>query len=539
MLAERRQAKKKVMACFIDVRKAYDRVWRDGLWKALWQKGVRGKMWRVIKNYYRKVQSAVRLDEGNTEWFDVDVGVRQGCVISPMLFDVFVDRLAREVRALNLGVPAAGKRLSLLLYADDIVLLADSQEELQRMLGAVQAFCRRWRVQVNMSKTKVMAFGASGVKNLHIVWEGKKLEEVAEYKYLGLMIEKRGSWKKEKEKMLRKAKRAAAMAWTLAVRAGDMSVKGMNNMWTALVRPHLEYGAEVLSMRVWEDAEKVMRKVGRRVLKCGNRLPNDAIVGELGWMSMRGRRMLLRLSYWGKVLAMDGQRWVKRVYEHGRARLEGNANANTWCKLTREWLLELGLDAEWNAQAVGPEWQEKVRGMIVEREARLWRLRAVKNAKLEEYVRWKHKPGMEEYLMHPMAQQRRLWTKMRGGCLELRIETGRWERLTVSGVQVLVPRRLRRCKLCFGGVEDARHVLFCCPAYRQTREGWASTVCQTAPPAVAMAAKDPQGKGNEDVVMKWMMQEGGERAGMQMLADVWRERRELLGERAWGIDQSQ
>jgi len=191
------------------------------------------------------------------------------------------------------------------------------------------------------------------------------------------------------------------------------------------VRPHLEYGAEVLSMRVWEDAEKVMRKVGRRVLKCGNRLPNDAIVGELGWMSMRGRRMLLRLSYWGKVLAMDGQRWVKRVYEHGRARLEGNANANTWCKLTREWLLELGLDAEWNAQAVGPEWQEKVRGAIVERETRLWRMRAVKNAKLEEYVRWKHKPGMEECLMHPMAQHRRLWTKMRGGCLELRIETGR------------------------------------------------------------------------------------------------------------------
>ena len=54
-----------------------------------------------------------------------------------------------------------------------------------------------------------------------------------------------------------------------------------------------------------------------------------------------------------------------------------------------------------------------------------------------------------------------------------------------------------------------------------------------------MAVKDLRGKGNEDVVMKWMMQEGGERAGMQMLADVWRERRELLGERAWGIDQSQ
>jgi hypothetical protein len=84
-------------------------------------------------------------------------------VISPLLFDVFVDRLAREVKALRLGVPAGGGRLSLLLYADDIVVLAESQKDLQKMMNAVRAFCMRWRLQVNMSKTKVMAFGSKGV----------------------------------------------------------------------------------------------------------------------------------------------------------------------------------------------------------------------------------------------------------------------------------------------------------------------------------------------------------------------------------------
>jgi len=291
----------------IDVRKAYDRVWRDGLWRALWQKGVRGRMWRVLKEYYEKVQSAVRLDGGNTEWFDVDVGVRQGCVISPMLFDVFVDQLARKVKALKLGVEAGAERLALLLYADDIVVLADSARELQKMMRAVEGFCERWRMQVNMSKTKVMKFGTRGVGTLKVMWKGKELEEVAEYKYLGMLVEKGGRWKKTKAKMLRKARRAAAMAWNMAVRAGDMSVKGMVNMWTALVRPHLEYGAEVLNAHgdsKWDEAEKLARKIGRRVLKCGNRLPNETIMGELGWMSMRGRRMLLRLSYWGKILQM-------------------------------------------------------------------------------------------------------------------------------------------------------------------------------------------------------------------------------------------
>ena len=126
VLAEHRERKQTVVACFIDVRKAYDSVWRDGLWKALWQKGVRERMWRVLKDYYKKVQSSVRLDGGNTEWFDVDVGVRQGCVISPLLFDVFVDGLAREMKALGLGVAAGEGLLFLLLYADDIVVLANS-----------------------------------------------------------------------------------------------------------------------------------------------------------------------------------------------------------------------------------------------------------------------------------------------------------------------------------------------------------------------------------------------------------------------------
>ena len=134
--------------------------------------------------------------------------------------------------------------------------------------------------------------------------------------------------------MLRKAKRAAAMCWNLAV-------KGMTNMWTALIRPHLEYGAEVLSSNmhpVWQEAEQLARKVGRRMLKCGSRIPgpDEALLAELGWMTMRGRRMLLRLSYWGKILGMDEGRWVRKVYEQGRARLTDNARSNTWCNLTRQ-----------------------------------------------------------------------------------------------------------------------------------------------------------------------------------------------------------
>src|SRR5215467_2870727 len=85
-------------AAFIDVKKAYDTVWRNGLWLRLWEEGVRGKMWRVIKDMYKVVQSSVLVGDEQTKVFDLHTGVRQGCVMSPVLFSFFINGLAREIK---------------------------------------------------------------------------------------------------------------------------------------------------------------------------------------------------------------------------------------------------------------------------------------------------------------------------------------------------------------------------------------------------------------------------------------------------------
>lgn len=77
---------KKTYCCFLDIQKAYDRVWREGLWMKMYKYGIRGKMWRVIKNMYRRVESCVLVNGKTTNFFEIEVGVRQGCMISPMLF---------------------------------------------------------------------------------------------------------------------------------------------------------------------------------------------------------------------------------------------------------------------------------------------------------------------------------------------------------------------------------------------------------------------------------------------------------------------
>jgi hypothetical protein len=95
---------------------------------------VKGKMWRVLRNIYSKVESAVLLGNSRTNWFEIEVGLRQGCLLSPLLFDIFLDDLVREINSLEKGVKCGNKRLSILLFADDIAILAESKEDLQLML---------------------------------------------------------------------------------------------------------------------------------------------------------------------------------------------------------------------------------------------------------------------------------------------------------------------------------------------------------------------------------------------------------------------
>ena len=92
-----RGSQKTTYTAFIDVKKAYDTVWRNGLWRRLWEEGVRGKMWRVIQGMYNVVQSAVLVGDEQTEWFNLSTGVRQGCVMSPILFSLFINGLAKEI----------------------------------------------------------------------------------------------------------------------------------------------------------------------------------------------------------------------------------------------------------------------------------------------------------------------------------------------------------------------------------------------------------------------------------------------------------
>ncbi|XP_060556015.1 uncharacterized protein LOC132716677 [Ruditapes philippinarum] len=120
--------------------------------------------------------------------FTCTTGVKQGDSASPTLYSIFANDQVKEINDLDLGFNIDGRKLSMLLYADDIVCIAKSEEDLQRILVKVRDWCRRWRVLINTEKSKCIHFrkGRSARTDFQFKVGGNVLELVDSYKYLGV-----------------------------------------------------------------------------------------------------------------------------------------------------------------------------------------------------------------------------------------------------------------------------------------------------------------------------------------------------------------
>ena len=130
---KKQEFQKNIYFCFIDYAKAFDSVDHNKLWKILNKMGIPDHLTRLLRNLYVGQEAAVRTGDGTTDWFQIGKGVRQGCILSPCLFNFYAEYIMRNagLEETQAGINIARRNINNLTYADDTSLMAESEEELK------------------------------------------------------------------------------------------------------------------------------------------------------------------------------------------------------------------------------------------------------------------------------------------------------------------------------------------------------------------------------------------------------------------------
>ena len=179
----------KLFCSFVDFSKAFDTIPRDLLFMKLQRHGINGRFFNIIKNMYTNDQACVKIGNKLTKPFGINQGVRQGCVLSPLLFNIFLSDLAKELEGMDGKIEIGEKSLNSIFWADDILMFAKDKETLQEMLTKLKNYANDNKLEINTEKTQTMIMNKTGrLMRRPFYINGQLLESVRIYKYLGFQI---------------------------------------------------------------------------------------------------------------------------------------------------------------------------------------------------------------------------------------------------------------------------------------------------------------------------------------------------------------
>ena len=156
-----REFQKNIYFCFVDYAKAFDCVDHHKLWKILQEMGILDHLTCLLRNLYAGQEATVRTGRGTTDWFQIGKGVHQGCILSPYLFNLYVEYIMRNagLDETQAGIKIVGRNINNLRYANDTTLMAESEEELKSLLMKVKEESEKVDLTLNIQKTNIMASG--------------------------------------------------------------------------------------------------------------------------------------------------------------------------------------------------------------------------------------------------------------------------------------------------------------------------------------------------------------------------------------------
>jgi hypothetical protein len=359
VLQRRRVSGRRTYAMFVDLSKAYDVVPHGALFAKMEQLGVRGRMLAFVRSLYASSELQVRMPLGTSPVIRLKRGVRQGCPLSPILFDIFIndvyglpDEPRRGLGVYVPGVPEEEGRVAGLLFADDLVALAASRRAMRRQADRVSEWCATWEMKVGIQKCGVMCIepaekegGQERMREAPIRISGQDVPVVDEYTYLGLTFRRDLDLEVMMHGRLVKAKRAWGMMRPFLGTA-SVPLAARVAVLRSVILATLLYGGELWGMQQ-QRTQKVQTWLNRvlRVVAGAKEtdmsLPVGGLWREMGVAPVHAQAAARRARAINKFRHLHT--WIAVLLEH-----PARTRRRTWASGALQWMRRFHRGVLWD-----------------------------------------------------------------------------------------------------------------------------------------------------------------------------------------------
>ena len=463
--------KKRLYCAFIDYRKAFDTVNRSSLWLKLLKHDIKGKVFTVIQNLYNDAKSCIRYNGNLSEYFNCNIGVRQGENLSPLLFAIYLNDLECHLTEQNQGITYRDSeenevllKLCTLLYADDTILISETANDLQCMLNDLYMYCHEWELTVNTSKTNIVVFSKGKVRNLPTLLFGEEpIAAQHTYTYLGILFNYNGNFKNAMRKQISQAKRAMFSLLSKA-RKLQLPLDLQCHLFDTCVIPVLLYGCEVWGFSDLTEIERVQTFFCKYILKLGSQTANCIARGELGRQRLQCIIYQRMVNFWVGLTTDKPNKISHTLFQLVKAKYADGSLKSAWWANICKTLNECGLGNILNTHPsiLNPNYTKAiVKDRMSAIENQEWHSEVMNSGHCTNYRIFKISLKFEIFLTTLNKKHATDLTRFRCGNHKLPIVVGRY-----TGI----PKTERLCNLCDAkSLGDEFHYIFQCTAFKKER----------------------------------------------------------------------
>ena len=268
--------------------------------------------------------SSVKLNGYTTDWFSVHCGLKQVVPCPPpppphthprpLLLNVYINDLALKIDALGKGITIDDETVSILLYADDEVLIAESEADLQSMLDILGIWCKSNLLSINTSKSNIMHFRNSSTSTYGAVFlvNQEILSYTTQYKCLGVVLTEHLDYVITTKIVAQSANRELGPLIAKSKAFGGFQYGPFTKLNESIVCLAISYGAAVWATQSYNCINAVQNRAARYFLNVRKYTPNAAIKWDIGWTPMVAKCWRYVLTFWCRRINVDAMRMNKK-----------------------------------------------------------------------------------------------------------------------------------------------------------------------------------------------------------------------------------